>query len=149
MVAGGMAVNLYGIERATGDIDIIIDTGSENIRRFVGAMEGLGFKPKVPVGLRDFADEEKRERWRKEKGMVVFSLYDPKNPFILLDVFTEVPFDFKKVYGKRVKMRIGKTVIPVIPIEELITIKAETSRAQDRADVFYLKKIRKEWTRED
>jgi hypothetical protein len=145
LVAGGIAVNLYGIERATGDIDIIVDLEEDNIRRFIKVLKELGFKPKVPVRLDDLADARKRENWARDKGMEVFSLFDPKNTFFLVDVFVEAPFDFKKVFEKRERMRAGRTVIPVVPLEGLIRMKEKSGRPQDKADAFYLKKIRKGW----
>jgi len=32
LLAGGIAVNLYGIERATADIDIIVDLEDDNLK---------------------------------------------------------------------------------------------------------------------
>ena len=58
MVAGGIAVNLYGIERATADVDIIIKLVDANLRNFIDAVKGLGLKPKIPVRLEDFLDVE-------------------------------------------------------------------------------------------
>jgi len=84
-------------------------------------------------------------RWIKEKGMMVFSIIDPKTPFFLLDVFTEVPFDFQSAYQECKKMKAGSAVIPVASIQQLIELKEKTDRPQDKADIFYLKKIRKEW----
>ncbi len=107
LIAGGMAVNLYGIERATADIDIVIDLKENNLQRFVSAARELKLKPKMPVKLEDLLKKEQRDSWVKEKGMTVFSIYDPKNPFFLLDVFVEMPFDFKKVYDVREKMKAG------------------------------------------
>ena len=77
--------------------------------------------------------------------MLVFSLYDPKNPSLLIDIFTEMPFDFDAVYKQRKKIRFENTFMPVVPIKELIGIKEKSDRPQDRADVFYLKKIVGEW----
>ncbi len=42
MVAGGVAVNLYGIERATADIDIVLRLDKENLLKFVGVAKKLG-----------------------------------------------------------------------------------------------------------
>ena len=61
MVAEGVAVNLYGIERATADIDIILKLEEENLLRFINVVNKLGLKPKVPVKLEDFADANKRK----------------------------------------------------------------------------------------
>jgi len=145
MVAGGIAVNLYGIERATADVDIVLELGKGNLLKFIEVAEKLGLKPKIPVKLKDFIEPEKRKRWRTDKGMMVFSLYDPKNPFLLIDIFTKLPFDFDAVYKQRKKIKFGNTFIPVVPINELIAMKEKSDRPQDRADVFYLKKIVGEW----
>jgi len=145
MVAGGIAVNLYGIERATADVDIALELEEGNLLKFIGVTEKLSLRPKIPVRLEDFIDPEKRKSWRMNKGMMVFSLYDPKNPFFLIDIFTEIPFDFDVVYKQRKKIKFENIFIPVVPIKELITMKEKSGRPQDRADVFYLKKIMGEW----
>ena len=103
MVAGGIAVNLYGIERATADVDIVLKLEKGNLLKFIKVAKRLGLKPKIPIKLDDFIDPEKRKSWRMDKGMLVFSLYDPKNPFFLIDIFTEIPFDFDAVYKQRKK----------------------------------------------
>jgi len=145
LVAGGVAVNLYGIERATGDIDIVVHLERHNIKKFVEVMKELGFRPKVPVKLEELASKEMREEWVREKGMKVFSLYDPQNPYFLLDVFVEEPFDFDKVYEERKSIKAGNIRIPLVPIKRLIEMKKKVGRPQDIADVYYLKKIEKEW----
>jgi hypothetical protein len=145
MVAGGIAVNLYGIERATADLDIALELEKGNLLKFINVAEKLGLRPKIPVKLGDFIDPEKRRSWRMDKGMLVFSLYDPKNPFFLIDIFTEIPFDFDAIYKQRKKVKFENIFIPVVPIKELIAMKEKSDRPQDRADVFYLKKIMDGW----
>jgi len=144
LVVGGVAVNLYGVERATGELDLVVDLEDRNLKRFIRAMKELGFKPKVPVALDDLARGEKRKEWAREKGMKVFSLFDSKQPFFLLDVMIEMPFDFDAVYSEREKMSVGRLIIPVVPLTHLINMKEKTGRPQDRADSYYLKKIREE-----
>lgn len=145
LVCGGIAVNLYGIERATADIDLAVRLDEENLGRFVTAVKELGLKPKMPVRLEELTEPGKREEWRQEKGMVVFSLYDEGAPFFLLDVFIEAPFDFQNIYQRRTEIRLGDIAIPLAPIDALIEMKEKTGRPQDGADVFYLKKIMEEW----
>ena len=148
MVAGGIAVNLYGIERATADIDIVLKLEKGNLLKFINVAEKLGLRPKIPVKLEDFIDPDKRKSWRVDKGMLVFSLYDPRNPFFLIDIFTEIPFDFDAIYKQRKKVKFENIFIPVVPIKELIAMKEKSDRPQDRADVFYLKKIMDGWRNE-
>lgn len=145
MVAGGIAVNLYGIERSTADIEIIIKLEKANLLKFVRLAKKLGLKPKLPVKIEDFIDPEKRKTWIVDKGMMVFSLYDAKNPFLLIDIFVEIPFEFDKVYRQRERIKFEDTIISVVPINELIVMKDKSNRPQDKADVFYLKKIIGDW----
>lgn len=145
LVAGGVAVNLYGIERATGDIDIVVHLEQHNLEKFVEVMKELGFRPKIQVKLEHLLSKEIREEWIREKGMKVFSVYDPQNPYFLLDVFIEEPFDFDKVYEERKSIKAGNVRIPLVPIKRLIEMKKKVGRPQDIADVYYLRKIEKEW----
>jgi hypothetical protein len=148
LVAGGVAVNLYGIERATADVDIVLKLDNENIGRFIAAARKLGLRPKMPVDLDELRDPAKRKRWVEEKHMSVFSLHDPKEPFFLLDVFVETPFPFDEVYAKRENLRYEEVDIPVVPIQNLIEMKTTSTRPQDKADIFYLKKILEDWQHE-
>lgn len=144
LVAGGWAVNLYGIERATGDIDLLVCLEPNNLEIFVKVVKELGLKPKAPVPVDDLLRKERREEWIRDKGMRVFSFFDPKTPYFLLDVFTEIPFDFQTAYAQRSKIRAGDTVVPVVPIRTLIEMKEKAGRPQDLADVFYLKQVESE-----
>ena len=148
LVGDGMAVNLYGIERATADIDIVLKVDEENLSKFITAAKKLGLKPKLPLALDDLIDEEKRKSWAVEKNMVVYSLYDAKNPFFLLDIFVEEPFNFDEVYEERKEIEFENTIIPLVPIKALIAMKEKSERPQDQADVFYLKKIAGDWQHE-
>jgi hypothetical protein len=62
-----------------------------------------------------------------------------------LDVFVEEPFDFDKVYEERKNIKAGNVRIPLVPIKRLIEMKKKVGRPQDIADVYYLRKIEKEW----
>ena len=148
MVAGGIAVNLYGIERATADIDIVLKVDEKNLSKFVRVAKKLGLQPRLPLALDDLIDGEKRKSWIVDKDMVVYSLYDAKNPFFLLDIFVQEPFHFEEVYEKRKKIEFENTVIPLVPIKALIAMKENSDRPQDKADVFYLKKIAEDWQHE-
>jgi hypothetical protein len=43
-------------------------------------MERLNYQPRVPVKPIEFTSSEKREKWVKEKGAVVFTFIDLKDP---------------------------------------------------------------------
>lgn len=142
LLVGGLAVNLYGIERATGDIDLVVDLMEDNVLRFSQTMNEIGMRPRIPVKMEDFGNPALRRSWIEEKGMRVFSLFHPKQHYLQLDVFVECPFDFEKIYEQRVIMGRGETEISVVPINTLVAMKEEADRPQDKADVYYLKQAK-------
>ena len=60
LVVDGLAVNFHGIPRMTYDIDIMIHLTKKNILKLVIQLTAWGYKPKVPVDVRDLADSKKR-----------------------------------------------------------------------------------------
>jgi hypothetical protein len=148
LLAGGLAVNLYGIERATADVDLVVDLEPKNLERFLRVLSDLGFRPRIPAEMLDFLSEEKRRKWIKEKHMKVFSFAHSEKPYLVLDIFTQIPFDFARVYKSRKKIRAGNIVIPVVPLKDLIRMKEASGRPQDKADVSHLRKIAEEWNEE-
>ncbi|OGC10347.1 hypothetical protein A3J90_05960 [candidate division WOR-1 bacterium RIFOXYC2_FULL_37_10] len=89
LLIGGVAVNLHGIQRATGDIDLLLAMDKENILKFVDVTKELGLVPKVPIKAETIADAQKLKQLREEKNMQVFSFMHPDSPYICIDIMTE------------------------------------------------------------
>ena len=81
LVGGGIAVNLYGIERATADIDIILNLETENTLKFANVAKNLSLQPRIPVTLDDFLDASTRKAWADSKDMVVLAFMMPYTHF--------------------------------------------------------------------
>ncbi len=145
LVVGGIAVNLYGIERSTADIDILMVLDEENLSKFLLAAGDLGLKPKMPVPLEDLMKPETRKIWIEEKHMRVFTLYDAENPFFLLDILIDPDPNFDMLYRNRTTIDLDGVPVPVISLADLVAMKEGTGRPQDRADAFYLRKIMEGW----
>ena len=90
LVAGGVAVVLHGYLRFTADLDL----DETNTLAAIAALEGLEYQARAPVPLRDFAKEQVRRDWVKDKGLTVFSLWSPSHPGTEVDLFVQEPFDF-------------------------------------------------------
>jgi len=58
LVAGGVAVNIHGVERLTGDIDLILETSRANLERFWDLLSEIGFQCRVPIVREQFADSK-------------------------------------------------------------------------------------------
>lgn len=141
LVAGGIAMNILGMERATYDLDLIVFLGRENVLKFGRVMTKLGYRPKIPVKPEDFADEKLRKSWAKEKNMVVFSFYHPKNPFEVIDVFVYHPRPFDKMYKVSKKGQIFGQTIRAAGLQDMLFMKKKASRPKDQIDIRYLQAI--------
>ena len=141
LVVGGGAVVLHGVVRMTADLDLFVDLKEDNLLKFTEVLTSLGYRPKIPVKLSDFADKSKREEWRKEKGMLVFSFYHLKRYQDHIDVFVYEPIGFEEAYKQKEVMSAGRIKIPVISIKYLTKMKTIAGRPQDIADIEALKEV--------
>ena len=149
VVVGGVALVLHGVVRLTAGLDLIVRLETKNLTKFISVIKGLGYRPKVPVKAEEFIDNEKRETWRKEKGMQVLSFYHPKKPAPLLDVFVNEPIDYETLADEKEVIQAGSIKIPVVSRRHLIALKKISGRPQDIADINALKEVmnieKKEW----
>ena len=141
-VIGGIAVNLHGYRRNTGDLDIVIALTNEDIQKFIQAVKKLAFVPRLPVALEEFADANKRKEWIDKKNMLVFSVYNPQNPLEHIDVKIEGENEIQEILKSRVWMDAGSFKIPVIGLDCLIKVKERAGRGRDLVDLQALKQIK-------
>jgi hypothetical protein len=141
LVVGGVAVVMHGHLRVTADLDLVLKLDRSNLERAVVALEGLGFRPRAPVPLIQFADTEIRESWIRDKGLTVFSLWSPKHLGFELDLFVREPFDFESVYQNAARVQLESCVVTVIPLQDLIALKESVGRPRDLEDVSALRAL--------
>ena len=141
VVVGGVAVVLHGFARLTGDVDLIVDLDPHEARKAMDVLTGLGLKPRAPVDALAFADPVVREGWLREKGMRVFSMWDPKNAMREVDVFAEHPIPFCELWSRSQTIALETTTIRVAAIADLIALKRIAGRVQDLADIEALEAI--------
>lgn len=141
IVVGGLAVVLHGHARMTADADLIIDLRQDQARKAIDALTGLGLTPRLPVRAHDFADPDIREGWQRDKGMQVFSLFDPQNPLRMVDIFADHPIPFEELWSRSETVHIGATSIRIASIPDLIHLKQLAGRSQDLDDIEHLEAI--------
>ena len=142
VVVGGLAVVMHGYPRLTADIDLVVDLAPLEARRAVDALLALGLKARAPEDAIGFAHAETRQRWIDEKGITVFSFYDPKNPLISLDLFVKEPMPFQQLIARSEVFDVGGTSVRIAAIDDLIAMKRSVGRPQDLLDVEALEAIR-------
>ena len=141
LVAGGVAVVLHGYLRTTADLDLIIELETENVRRALGALGSLGYRPRAPVSADDFADRSIRESWIRENNLQVFSMWSERAPALEVDLFVREPFDFDAAYSSTEELRLGTTSVRVVPRQLLIDMKRKAGRPRDLEDAEALKAL--------
>jgi hypothetical protein len=141
VVVGGFATVLHGHARLTADIDLVVDLVPDEARKAVETLTSLGFRPRAPVEPFAFADSATRRQWVQEKGMRVFSLWDPANPMLEIDLFAEHPIDFEELWNRAEIVTLTQTVVRIASIRDLIRLKQLAGRPQDLADVEALENI--------
>lgn len=143
VVAGGVAVVLYGFLRYTKDVDLVVHLEENNLARLFDALLKIGYHPKVPVIKEQFIDAKIRKRWQKEKGMIVFSFYHKNDPFKAIDMFVEEPIRFSLLYKNRTIVKSEGVRVPLISLDHLRILKKRAGRPHDLDDLEQLNAIKR------
>lgn len=132
VVVGGVASVYYGVQRSTGDLDILVNAGQENGRRILTAFSKLeldasGIRPE------DF-----------EKQLFLSFGFEPD----AIDLMTATPgVNFIEAFGRANKIDSGGVSVPIMHIDDLIKNKESLNRQGEKRhldafDLQALKRIR-------
>lgn len=142
LVVGGLAVVAHGYLRLTKDVDLVVAFGADNPARALDALARLGYRPAVPVQLRDFLDPAKRREWVETKNARVFPLVSDAHRLTPVEVFLEEPFGFEDVYARALREEVGRGVTATfVDRDTLLAMKRAAGREQDLADVAQLERL--------
>lgn len=122
IIVGGLATLLHGYMRLTANIDLIINLERNEALKCITTLLDMGLTPRQPVDPYDFADSEIRSTWIKDKNMVVFSLFNPNDPLISVDLFVDNPIQFEDLWDRGEIVDIGGQEVKIASIPDLITI---------------------------
>ncbi|WP_445717856.1 hypothetical protein [Flavobacterium sp.] len=127
---GGFAVNIYGYNRNTGDLDILIEDSIENRKNLRKAF--------VDIGIGDF---ESIETMQFIPGWTDFTL----DFGLRLDVMTSIKGledkSFDSLLSDATILMIGDTPVNFIDYKNLIIAKKATNRLKDQLDIEELGKL--------
>ena len=143
VVVGGLATVLHGYSRLTADVDLMIDLNSDEAEKTIRVFTELGLKPRIPVDPFDFADVAIRTDWITHRHMQVFSLWNPDDALISVDLFVDHPIEFEGMWSRAEAVDIGGEVIKIASIPDLIELKRLSDRSQDQEDIRQLEQILK------
>lgn len=142
IIVGGIAFNLLGGLRSTADLDILVEMSDDNLKKLVNILKKHGFAVKQPVDPIDIADRKTREDWINNKHMKAFNFYK-RQGLQEVDIIIDSPVSYEEA-GKDTKyITAGGIRLPIISIDNLITMKKNTHRSIDIIDIEELQKIKK------
>jgi len=134
LVIGGIAAVLYGVPRATFDLDVLIEPTKDNVERLLSAMIEAGLGTASLTNAEDVLSKE----------ITIFT------DRIRLDVQTSTPgISFEQAWQRRVTMNYRGQTLEVISVGDLIASKTAAGRDVDLEDVRILKSKEVNSTHED
>jgi len=142
LLIGGLAINIYGVERATMDIDLMLALDAGNLQRFLKTAESLGLQPVLPVKLTDLGDETKLRDWVENKNLLAFALRPPEASAPTVDILVQPRIDFEEAFSRRVDKELGGFKLSLASLDDLIALKSDTGRAHDLSDIEALRRLR-------
>lgn len=144
MIVGGVAVNLYGYSRFTGDIDILLALDKKNLEKLDELMHKLGYTERLPINVKDLGDSKKVGKFIKEKGMTAFTFISSRGEQLDIDILAQESMDFDKYLKDQTLIRVWGLALPVINIDDLIEMKRAAGRGKDILDLEALLKIKEQ-----
>jgi len=132
LTIGGLAVNIYGYGRNTGDIDIFIEDSISNRQNLRKAIQQLGLGDFESINTMQFLP-----------GWTDFNL----NINFRLDIMTSVKglenISFKELLEKANIIVINDVPVYFLDYDNLIIAKKASNRPKDQLDIEELEKINK------
>ena len=129
ILIGGYAVNFYGYNRTTADLDVWIQPDNTNKLLLLEALSSLDF---------DKEDMELIKTWNFEKPQKFHVFEKPFQTEFMTHISGIKYHEAKEV---AIKTGIDGLLLPIIHINSLLQNKRSTGRSKDLADAEYLEKI--------
>jgi uncharacterized nucleotidyltransferase DUF6036 len=134
-LVGGYAVALHGAVRGTVDVDLVVRFRAAEFRKTEKALNGLGLRSRLPVSASEVF--QFREEYVRNRSMRAWTFVNPSRPSEIVDVMLDNDLDAVKV----TRIKAQGQVLKVASIGDLIRMKQQSSRPQDKEDVKALRKL--------
>ena len=129
ILIGGFAVNYYGYNRPTGDMDIWLKPTADNQQKLIKALKQYGFN-KESIDYVKSLDFTKPE---------VFACGEPP---VRVDFLTKISgVNYNEADAQKVLSPMGTIQIPILHLHHLVLSKISNNRTKDKLDIEELQKI--------
>lgn len=132
-VAGGYALALQGIVRATIDVGLVVKLNKTQLKAAQLALESLGLTSRLPLKAEEVIDF--REEYIRDKNLIAWSFVDYKDPSKIVDILVINDLSSYDL----MKVSVSGRKIPVISLKSLYKMKTGTGRKKDELDLELIK----------
>ncbi len=127
-IIGAFALAFHAVPRFTKDLDMLVETGADNGKKIVEALNQFGFSS-LSLTDGDFS----------KPGQVIQLGYEP----LRIDILTSIKgLSFEEIWNSKIEAEYGETKTYFINLENLIKAKSISGRKQDLADLEVLMKFK-------
>ncbi len=135
LIVGGVAVNLYGYSRFTGDIDVLLALSLSNLKKMDKLMNEMGYIERIPVSVKELGDKKKLNEFVKKKGLKAYTYISNNEPQLDIDIIVKESMDFDKFFKRKTVVKVWEMELPVVNIDDLIKMKKKARRDKDNLDI--------------
>jgi hypothetical protein len=126
VVIGGIAAVLYGVPRATFDLDILIEPTAENVRNLLDGLSDAGFGTSGLTSVEEVLGHE-------------ITIFEDR---VRIDVQTSTPgLTFERAWQNRIRMAYESQAFYVVSRDDLIAANRAAGRDVDLQDVALLEQV--------
>jgi hypothetical protein len=136
LTIGGIAIQAYGGQRLTQDLDIAIDPSSANVQRLASALLELDARILGPEGQRSQSTPGAQLLASSDQ----WHLITPHGPLDILTLPAHLG-TFKNMRAQAHEVPLGELSIPIAHRDDLLEMKRAAGRPQDLADVRLLEAL--------
>jgi len=125
---GGLAVPVWGIPRATYDIDIVLSMDENGLRGFIDLVKSAGFRldPAHEAGFRDALQGMEK---------ILLEWWTPESRRVEVDVFLVTTPYQKAAFLRRCRVRLDGRDAWVLSAADIVLHKLLAGRPKDMADI--------------
>jgi len=136
VIVGGFAVVMQGVSRFTPDINICVDFEESSLRQILKELAEWGYSSDELHEDKDrLGDADFRSELVHTTGKRFISFSDVQAPTFRIDILLENPIPFRPLLEGADQISIGDLSCHIASVDQLITMKQQCGRPQDKSDI--------------
>ena len=134
-LAGGQALALHGVVRATVDVEVVLRWQPHTLESAEAALHKLGLVSQLPITAADVVAN--RDEYVQERKLIAWKFHNPQAPMEQVDIIITYDLADKRVD----RVALSDSTVAVLSVPALIEMKRASGRRQDMEDAQALAKI--------